>query len=286
VVASHEPDILAGLLRSGAWGAAFRAARGFARFYARTYEPWSGATRLLAANAGRAFAPRLLRAAAGPLRRRRAVDSALSDSIISREFAAGIDVAGRLGSLWAHREHRRHTTPRERQAREIAHPQISAALERYHRVAAFQGVEARHPFFDKRVVEFCLALPWDQKVRDGWSKWIVRRAAEGLLPDEVRWRRGRWVRLGWRFLAAAVAESGDFLEGELASDMAALAPYVDRAKVRALHDRYRRGDLEAAEPVWTAAVLSCWLRKTRSKRYDPGARANGPAALPRLPLAG
>jgi asparagine synthase (glutamine-hydrolysing) len=159
-------------------------------------------------------------------------------------------------------------------------------LERYHRVAASQGVEARHPFFDKRVVEFCLALPWDQKVRDGWSKWVVRRAADGLLPDAVRWRRGRWVRLGWRFLTAVIGESGDFLARELSSDMVELAPYVNLVKVRALNDRYRRGDLEAAEPLWTAAVLSSWLRKLRSKRYDAGARANGQAALPCLPMAG
>jgi asparagine synthase (glutamine-hydrolysing) len=286
VVASHEPDILAGLLRSGAWGAAFHEARGFAGFYSGTYRPWSKAQRLLAVNAGRAFTPSLLRAAVGPLRRRRASRTTLTESIISGDFAARIDVAARLRTLWAHRGGAPARTPRERQARELVHPQIAAALERYHRVAASQGIEARHPFFDKRVVEFCLALPWDQKVRDGWSKWIVRNSSDGLLPDTVRWRRGRWVRLGWRFLAAVIGESSDFLAGELASDMVELKPYVDLMKVRALYDRYRRGDVEAAEPIWTAAILSSWLRKTRSKRYDLVAHTNGRAALPCLPLAG
>ena len=60
-------------------------------------------------------------------------------------------------------------------------------------------------FFDKRVVEFCLALPWDQKVRGGWSKRIVRLATSGLVPDDVRWRRGRWVRLGWSFSRGVIA---------------------------------------------------------------------------------
>jgi asparagine synthase (glutamine-hydrolysing) len=286
IVASHEPDILAGLLRSGSWGTACREARGFAGFYSGTYDPWSAATRLLAVNAGRAFAPEPLRAAMGRLKSKRAAAAAVTDSILSRDFAARIDVAARLRALWAHRSHAPGGPPRERQARELAHPQVAAALERYHRVAASQGIEARHPFFDKRVVEFCLALPWDQKIRDGWSKWIVRSSSGGLLPDAVLWRRGRWVRLGWRFLVAVIAESGRFLADELSSDMDELAPYVDLAKVRALYDRYRRGDLEAAEPSWTAAVLSSWLRKTRSKRYDRVARANGQAAPPCLPLAG
>jgi asparagine synthase (glutamine-hydrolysing) len=285
-VASHEPGILAHLLRSGAWGSAIREARGFARFYSGTYEPWSAASRLLAVNAVRAFAPRFVRVAALPFRRRRGVRAAVADSIISPDFALRIDVAGRLRALWAHRSLHPARPPRERQAREIAHPQIGAALERYHRVAESQGIEARHPFFDKRVVEFCLALPWDQKVRDGWSKRIVRRASAGLLPDEVSWRRGRWVRLGWRFLTAVVEQSGDFLARELSSDMSELAPYVDVAKVRAQYERYRSGVVGDAETIWTAAVLSSWLRKTRLKRYDRAAHANGPAALPRIPLAG
>ena len=285
-VASHQPDILAHLLRSGAWGRAVREARGISRFYRGTYDPWSAASRLLAVNVSRAFAPRFVRAAALPFRRRSGLRAALADSIISRDFAARIDVAGRLRELWAHRNLHPACPPRERQAREIAHPQIGAALERYHRVAATQRIEARHPFFDKRVVEFCLALPWDQKVRDGWSKRIVRRASAGLLPDEVGWRRGRWVRLGWRFLTAVVEQSGEFLARELSSDMSELAPYVDLAKVRAQYDRYRSGDVNAAETIWTAAILSSWLRKTRSRRYDRVARANGLAAHPRIPLAG
>ena len=285
-VASHEPNLLAGLLRSRDWGAAVREARGFARFYDGTYDPWSTATRLLAVNALRAVAPGFLLAAARPFRRRRAVRATLAESIIGRDFAERIDAAGRLRALWAHRDRSPARPPRERQAQEIVHPQIAAALERYHRVAASQGIEARHPFLDRRVVEFCLALPWDQKVRDGWSKWIVRRASAGLLPDGVRWRRGRWVRLGSRFLSAAIGQSGDFLALELSSDMTELAAYADLAKVRALYQRYLRGDLEAAEPIWTAAVLSSWLRKASAKRYDLAARANGQAALPCLPLAG
>ena len=286
IVASHGPDILAGLLRAGSWDVAFREAQGFARFYKGTYSPWSSAARLLGVNAGRAFAPEFVRAAARPLRRRLGVRAALAESFVSRDCAARTDVPGRLRTLWDHRDPGPKRTSRELQAQAIAHPQIGAALERYHRVAASQGIEARHPFFDKRLVEFCLALPWDQKVRDGWSKRIVRRGAAGFLPDDVRWRRGRWVRLGWRFLSAVITESGEFLARELASDMNELAPYVDLAKVRTLYDRYRRGDAEAAEPLWTAAVLSFWLRNTGPRRYHHPAHANGPAAPPRLPLEG
>jgi len=165
------------------------------------------------------------------------------------------------------------------------HPQYPAALERYHRVAASQGVEARHPFLDKRVVEFCLALPWDQKVRDGWSKRIVRQATGGLLPDDVRWRSGRWVHLGWKFVEATMARSDAFFERELAGDMPWLAPYADVSKLREMYRRYRGGDTDAGWTIWTAAVLSSWLRKTASRRYDPHAHER-PGSAHASPLQG
>jgi asparagine synthase (glutamine-hydrolysing) len=284
-VASHEPHILAGLLRAGRWGTAFREARGFARFYDGTFAPWSSAARLLAVNTARAFAPGFVRVALQPLRQRRGVSQALAESLISRDCAARVDVAGRLAEHWSHRDLRRMRTARSRQAVEVAHPQIAAALERYHRVAASQGIEARHPFFDKRLVEFCLALPWDQKVREGWSKWIVRTASAGVLPDAVRWRRGRWVALGERFLAAAIQASDAFVRRQMSGGLHELAPYVDLVKLRDAYDRYRRrGEVNDASRVWMASILSFWLRKTRLSRYDPPARKNGRAALPRVSL--
>jgi asparagine synthase (glutamine-hydrolysing) len=285
-VATLEPDILAGFLRAGDWGTAYREARGFSRFYRDTYAPWSSSARLLVTNACRAFAPRFVRAAWHPFRWRREVRAALAEGFISRDCAARTGVACRLRSLFALRDRYPAMSARERRTRELVHPQLGAALERYHRVAASQGIEARHPFLDKRVVEFCLSLPWEQKVRDGWSKWLVRQGTAGFLPDDVRWRRNRWVHVGWTFQRPFIAASAPFVASECSGDMSELAPFADLARLRTLSDRYRRGDLDGAETLWTAAVLSVWLRKTKKSRYDARGFANGPPAPPVVPLAG
>lgn len=54
------------------------------------------------------------------------------------------------------------------------------------------GVEARLPFLDYRLLEFSLSLPDRYKIRDGWSKWILRRAMGGRLPDAVVWRKNKF----------------------------------------------------------------------------------------------
>ena len=50
------------------------------------------------------------------------------------------------------------------------------ALEVLDKAAAAFSIEQRYPFWDKRLVEFCLAIPAEQKLNNGWSRMIMRRA--------------------------------------------------------------------------------------------------------------
>ena len=75
---------------------------------------------------------------------------------------------------------------------------IVHGLEAYERVAGRAGVEMRDPYADRRVVEFFLALPPELLVRQGWTKYLVRRTFANQLPDNVVWSSdkthvGRWV---------------------------------------------------------------------------------------------
>lgn len=55
----------------------------------------------------------------------------------------------------------------------------------------FYSIESRMPFLDYRVVEFGLALPAKYKVRGGFGKYILRKVAEPLLPEEIVWDRNK-----------------------------------------------------------------------------------------------
>ncbi len=88
---------------------------------------------------------------------------------------------------------------------------LNVGRERYDRVAGHFGVEPRDPFMDRRVVDFCLSLPLDQFQQDGWPKMIQRRATAGLLPDAVRWRRGK-EHLGWTFSQALMDQWPGWVE--------------------------------------------------------------------------
>jgi asparagine synthase (glutamine-hydrolysing) len=53
------------------------------------------------------------------------------------------------------------------------------------------ALEIRDPTMDRRVLEFCLAIPDNQFVREGNDRFLIRRAMKGLLPKKVLLNRKR-----------------------------------------------------------------------------------------------
>ncbi len=66
-----------------------------------------------------------------------------------------------------------------------------AVLAEINHLAATDGIERRHPFYDRRVLEYCLALPPTQKLRHGWTRWVLRTAMAPDMPAAIRWRAGK-----------------------------------------------------------------------------------------------
>jgi len=50
------------------------------------------------------------------------------------------------------------------------------------------SVESRVPFVDVDLVEFAFSLPSDFKIRNGYTKSILRHSMEGVLPSKIQWR--------------------------------------------------------------------------------------------------
>lgn len=98
-------------------------------------------------------------------------------------FAERVGLSARLAAL--ERAAARARTAREEHRDELASGVLPAALEIRDRIGGAAGVELRHPFFDVRLVELCLSLPDDQKLRDGWTRSIQRRALAGIVPESI-----------------------------------------------------------------------------------------------------
>ncbi len=67
------------------------------------------------------------------------------------------------------------------------------AVRSWERVAREFDVVVRHPFFDTRLAEFSFAVPEHLWNREGYPKWLLRRAMSARLPESVCWNRKKVV---------------------------------------------------------------------------------------------
>ena len=66
---------------------------------------------------------------------------------------------------------------------------MQCLLERKDRCSMYSGLEVRVPFCDIRLVDYAYNMPWELKAYGGREKGIIRKAFEGILPDEICYRK-------------------------------------------------------------------------------------------------
>jgi asparagine synthase (glutamine-hydrolysing) len=129
-------------------------------------------------------------------------------------------------------------------------------LMRVDRIAMGCSIEARLPFLDQSMVEFTLRIPTRLKMRGGETKFLLRRAMAGLLPEEVLRRprqpfgapAGEWFRGALHpWAAAGILDSRLREEG-----------LFDYALVRELLQEHRSGRRDHSRHLWSLFALSAW----------------------------
>lgn len=131
------------------------------------------------------------------------------------------------------------------------------------RASSAFSIECRHPFLDHRIVEFAFSLPATQKIRDGWTKYVMRNAIKGFIPEAIRKNRKkfgtpipqqRWMRELRRDIRK-LFESNKFRERE----------YFNQPAIIDVFDRYCKGKLNRverryyADVLWRILNLELWL---------------------------
>ena len=81
----------------------------------------------------------------------------------------------------------------EQRIREISYLTLTrfmpTLLDRKDRMTMALGLEVRVPFCDHRLVEYAWNIPWKLKAMNQREKGLLRHACEGILPEDVLWRR-------------------------------------------------------------------------------------------------
>lgn len=101
---------------------------------------------------------------------------------------------------------------------------LPTLLRNYDRYSMMSGVEIRMPFLDHRIVAYCFSIPWTSKIRNGYTKALLRDAAAPFLPKDVIYRKYKmgfqtpivdWLKGPWKNYFLDLVNSQDFLKSNL-----------------------------------------------------------------------
>ncbi len=153
-------------------------------------------------------------------------------------------------------------------------------LTKVDRMTMAHSIEARPPLLDHILVEFAARIPARLKLRDGATKYLLKRAMRGILPDDIidRRKHGFAVPLAQWFRGELSSFARDLLFSRRSRERGLLnAAYIER--LLRLHERGRDIDLQ----LWTLLSLELWCRAVLdapARRVETPARATAQRILP------
>jgi len=121
------------------------------------------------------------------------------------------------------------------------------------------SLEARAPFLDHHLMEFAASLPAGYRLRGLTTKFLLKRALKGLLPDETLTRRkmGFGVPVGHWFRG----ELKGFLSDAILSEKSLGRGYFKPGVVRRFVDEHTTGRRDYGPQLWTLLMLELWHRE-------------------------
>ena len=154
----------------------------------------------------------------------------------------------------------KHKTSRECHFFDLSSYPISLTLEEVNKNAAAHSIEICYPFLDRRVIEFCLALPPEQRIRDGYTRAIERESLAEYLPPEIRQRTSKAIADPY-IRYSLVKFEGKNLNDILFCHPDVLRSYIDLDFMQEEYRKLMAGTAVNLIPLWRTVVLAFWLRE-------------------------
>jgi asparagine synthase (glutamine-hydrolysing) len=121
------------------------------------------------------------------------------------------------------------------------------------------SVEARVPFLDHKLIEFASAIPAQLKYKRGQTKYILRAALEGVIPEQVL-RRPK-VGFGAPISEWMLDALGSYVEAALFNSPLRKRGLFDYDFISLLLSRHRAGKGDFSFLLWSLLNLTLWYER-------------------------
>ena len=118
------------------------------------------------------------------------------------------------------------------------------------------SLEARSPFLDHELVEFCATLPANLKVRGGQTKYLLKKIGERFLPEDILYRPkqgfslpvSKWLRGSMK----------DFVKDMLIDNAKGVTIYFNPKTIRKIFEAHLSGREEHGYRLWCLLNFEMW----------------------------
>ena len=136
------------------------------------------------------------------------------------------------------------------------------------RASMAYALEVREPLMDHPLVEWLAALPSSLKIKNGESKYLLKKTMEPHLPSEIMYRpkMGFAVPLMRWFRGPLKQRVRDALTGERLLNTG----WFNADYLRHLVDAHESGRRDYSAPIWTLLMFEAFLRRMESDEPAKG----------------
>jgi asparagine synthase (glutamine-hydrolysing) len=125
------------------------------------------------------------------------------------------------------------------------------------------GLEVRPPFVDHELLELAGSLPSAFKVRNGETKWILKRLFQDRLPTDIchRPKQGFEIPVD-QWLSGPLR---DVFEAQVLAPSCPASDLVDQTVARRIYRSHVNGTGRLGSVLWSLLVLGCWAEQYMGK---------------------
>jgi asparagine synthase (glutamine-hydrolysing) len=148
---------------------------------------------------------------------------------------------------------------------ELTSTNLPALLHYEDRNSMAFSIESRVPYLDLHIVEYIASLPLSQKIKNGVTKVVLRKAARVLIPESIRCRMDKmgfvtpeevWMKEALRPFMLEILTSASFHA----------RPYWDADAAAKDYLAFLAGKSDYSQDLWRIACTELWLRKFFDQR--------------------
>ncbi len=129
-------------------------------------------------------------------------------------------------------------------------------LMRVDKIGMSVSLEARVPFLDHHLVEYSSDIPMEHKVKGRTAKYLLKKAVEGLIPDEIIYRKK--MGFGAPMSQWLKGDFGHYVQGRLMASGLMKRGFLSTGYVQSLVDGHFSGQRDNSLYIWTLFNLTAW----------------------------